>query len=518
MMANYTSNYIKNYIFQILATGIGLLSLFVVVPYISGDKTLYGIYSICVSLTIFVNYADLGFLTAGQKYAAESYAKGDYDEERRYVGFTLFILLSFVSLVLLCFVPIAIKPSIMISELDERSANVASSLIWIIIIFSPVLAIKRVLFLAYAVRIEHYKYQIVTFSANVVKILSVFYFFKFQSYNLVGYYLFIHIVELISVIILMGYADRKYNYALKLFFKTIRFAKDLFDNVKSLAGASLLNSVAWILFYELDLIILAKIATPEVVAIYSVAFTTLTLFRNYLAIIYSAFSPRYNHYVGEGNMQGLSTFFKNNIIILAPFVLFPIIVYCFGCHSFILSWVGKEYTESIMLSIILVAGNLLAFINYPSSALLTALNKVGAIVVASLFLPLIFYGGILTCYYLLGVVSFAVFKTIALIISSVYSFYVSVRALRVPVMNLLKKLLINYFFPVLACIILSFLLIDYYPAQHTMKSLICDVLIMGSVIVLSFIISVIFSKELSIRAKDVFCQLMKKGKDGEKSI
>ena len=150
-MANYTSNYIKNYIFQILATGIGLLSLFVVVPYISGDKSLYGIYSICVSLTIFVNYADLGFLTAGQKFAAESYAKGNLEEERRYVGFTLYVLLLFVSFVLLCFVPIAIKPSLLISDLDDCSAAVASSLIWIIILFSPVLAIKRVLFLAYAV-------------------------------------------------------------------------------------------------------------------------------------------------------------------------------------------------------------------------------------------------------------------------------------------------------------------------------------------------------------------------------
>lgn len=509
-MANYTSNYIKNYIFQILATGIGLLSLFVVVPYISGDKTLYGIYSICVSLTIFVNYADLGFLTSGQKFAAESYAKGNLEEERRYVGFTLYVLLLFVSLVLLCFVPIAITPSLLISDLDERSASVASSLIWIIILFSPVLAIKRVLFLAYAVRIEHYKYQIVTFTANVVKILSVFYFFKFQSYNLVGYYLFIHIVELVSVILLYGYARSKYKYAFKQFLKTIRFARDLFDSVKALAGASLLNSIAWILFYELDLIILAKIASPDVVAVYSIAFTTLTLFRNYLAIVYSAFSPRYNHYVGENNIDGLRTFFKNNIIILAPFVLYPIIVYCFGCHSFILSWVGEEYTDSIPLSMILVSGNLLAFINYPSSALLTALNKVRAIIVASLCLPIVFYGGILCSYVFWGITSFAVFKTVALLLSSIYSFCVSSRSLNTSILSVCEIFLKNYFMPVLLSIVISYFAMSLMPSCHGTKSLVLDVIIMGGIILFLFVLTAVLSPDFRNQTKTVINQFVKK--------
>lgn len=509
-MANYTSNYIKNYIFQILATGIGLLSLFVVVPYISGDKILYGVYSICVSLTIFVNYADLGFLTAGQKFAAESYAKGFLVEERRYVGFTLFVLLAFVSFVLLCFLPIAINPSLLISELNDRSTTVASSLIWIIILFSPVLAIKRVLFLAYAVRIEHYKYQIVTFTANVIKILSVFYFFKYQSYNLVGYYFFIHIIELISVILLFGYAHKRYNYHFKVFLKTIRFAKDLFDNVKALAGASLLNSVAWILFYELDLIILAKIASPETVAIYSIAFTTLTLFRNYLAIVYSAFSPRYNHYVGECNYDGLRTFFKNNILILAPFVLFPIIVYCFGCHSFILSWVGMEYADSVLLSIVLTFGNILAFLNYPSSALLTALNKVRSIIVASLCLPIVFYGGVLFSYCLWGIVSFAIFKTVALLLSSIYSFCVSSRSIQTSIREVSNRFIKNYFIPILICCIGSYYVMMLMPSQHTIESLIIDVIIMSGIIALSFIATALIAPDFRNQTKTVFHQFIKK--------
>ena len=54
-----------------------MLSYVIVIPRLSAEVNSYGIYSVVVSLMIFLQYADLGFLGAGQKYAAESYAKND---------------------------------------------------------------------------------------------------------------------------------------------------------------------------------------------------------------------------------------------------------------------------------------------------------------------------------------------------------------------------------------------------------------------------------------------------------
>ena len=69
--------------------------MFVVIPYLTSNPTIYGIYSVCISFSIFLAYADLGFMGAGQKYAAEYFARKEYDEEIKVIGFTNFILFVF---------------------------------------------------------------------------------------------------------------------------------------------------------------------------------------------------------------------------------------------------------------------------------------------------------------------------------------------------------------------------------------------------------------------------------------
>ena len=69
--------------------------MFIVIPYLTSEPEIYGIYTVCISVSIFLAYADLGFLSAGQKYAAEYFAKGKRQEEIKVIGFTTFILLVF---------------------------------------------------------------------------------------------------------------------------------------------------------------------------------------------------------------------------------------------------------------------------------------------------------------------------------------------------------------------------------------------------------------------------------------
>ena len=92
MSLSYTSNYLKIYFWKILSIITGIVSMMVVIPRLTSDKEIYGIYIICISLTLFLQYADIGFLAAGQKYAAEYYGRKDKESEIKVLSFVHFIL------------------------------------------------------------------------------------------------------------------------------------------------------------------------------------------------------------------------------------------------------------------------------------------------------------------------------------------------------------------------------------------------------------------------------------------
>ena len=78
-------NYVKIYIWEAISFVFKFISMFIVIPFISKEPAIFGIYSICISLGIFLNYADLGFLKATKKYAAEFYAREERIEEMKFL-------------------------------------------------------------------------------------------------------------------------------------------------------------------------------------------------------------------------------------------------------------------------------------------------------------------------------------------------------------------------------------------------------------------------------------------------
>ena len=92
-MDSFIKNYTKIYFWKIISTITGFLSLFIVIPHLSQNKEIFGVYSLCISLTLYLSYADIGFLGAGQKYASEAFIKNNRKSEIEILGFTGAILL-----------------------------------------------------------------------------------------------------------------------------------------------------------------------------------------------------------------------------------------------------------------------------------------------------------------------------------------------------------------------------------------------------------------------------------------
>ena len=236
---SFSCNYLKIYFWQGLSIILGFLSMILVTPFLSSNQSVFGIYSVCISVSIFLVYSDLGFLGAGQKYAAEEYARGNLEMERRIVGFSGFVLLLFVVICSLIFTLFSILPNILIPDISELNGKIASKLLLILAVFAPVTVLQRITQMIYNIRVENFIYQRIMICGNIAKIASVFFFFRNGNYDIVGYFLFVQVVNLIVGLIALFLVSRRYSYRITKLIRAFHFDKKIFGKTKNLAFSGL---------------------------------------------------------------------------------------------------------------------------------------------------------------------------------------------------------------------------------------------------------------------------------------
>ena len=138
LQTDYTKNYIKIYFWKALSILTGFLSFLIVIPHLSINKEVFGIYSLCISLTLYLSYADLGFLNAGQKYAAEAFIKNDRKAEMELLGFTGAFLLLMIIPFSIAMIYFSFKPEILINNISNDTKSIARSIFLILAIALPV--------------------------------------------------------------------------------------------------------------------------------------------------------------------------------------------------------------------------------------------------------------------------------------------------------------------------------------------------------------------------------------------
>jgi O-antigen/teichoic acid export membrane protein len=493
---SYTKNYLKIYLWQGVSLVLNFLSMFVVIPYITSDPTTYGIYSVCISFSIFLAYADLGFMGAGQKYAAEYFAKGDKEEEIKVIGFTNFILLIFLLLFSIGFFVLSQQPELLVKGIDTPNQHyVASSLLLILAIFTPTTLLQRLLQMIFGIRMEDFIVQRTNIIGSVFKILSVLWFFEVGKYDIVGYFLFTQIVNFLATLITLLIARKRYNYNFSNLFRSIYFNKAVFDKTKGLAFASLFITVSWILYYELDSVAIGKFLGANQVAIYAIGLTVLSFFRSILGILFSPFNVRFNHFVGIGDETSLKSFYIQIVTILAPVVVFPILTIAILAKPIVFTWVGADYGESVTVIRLLVFCNFFAFITYPTNSMLIAKEQQKTLYFINTLLPFVFWTGIALTISVLGVNSFAVFKLVAFAFSAFVLYKLMIDYLNLSLLVSLKIIFFPMLFPVLFLISISYLVKDYLPQEKSKINLLIVAVVMCGLMFFSFIIQYFTSEK-----------------------
>lgn len=491
---SYFKNYLSIYVWQFISIVFSFCSYYFVIPYLSSNKELYGIYSICSSILLFYSYADIGFLSASQKYAAEYYAKGDKVNEMHQIGFgafILFLVVGFISIGVFC---ISFNPEWLIKNLyyKSESYNIARKLLLILSVSSFLGAFRRVIQIVFDIRLESYLYQKVVILSNIFKLFSIFCFFSNNNYDIVGYFLFTQLVDALITITGLLMIKRRYDYDIVIFLKSIKYSNIIFRKVKKLALSGMLLTISWIIYYELDSVIIGRLLGAEAVAIYAIAFSMLSFFRAILGVVYSPYQTRLNYFKATDDFENMKNFSRNIIVFSFPLVVFPILIIYVNMGPIVMSWVGDGYFSSIAVAKLLVLCNLFAFISYPGGQLLSTNEKTVEMSRIAWVIPLVYWIGIGMTYRYYGLESFGYFKLLAFIVSIIfYSRYLS-NFFSLSIIELFAKILQPYY----KIIIIQFPLLlacrPLFQVEHSKTSLFTNVLLLISLFLISTVLLLLF--------------------------
>jgi O-antigen/teichoic acid export membrane protein len=472
LQKSYTKNYFKIYTAQLFAVVFNVLSLVIVIPFLSNNSKVYGIYSLCVSFTIFLSYADLGFLNAGYKYASEYYAKNNKQKEIEITGFVCFILSAFILIFAVVLMLFAFHPYWLIKNIsDTKDIYIAKHLLLILALFSPNMILQRTLQIIYGVRVHDYIFQTILIIINASKIASVYFFVTDKEYNIIGYFLFCQIVTSAGLIVGVLYAAKKFSISLKALTAHIRFSKETFQSIKGLAFSSLYVTIAWILFYEFDPYAIARLAGAEAVAFYSIGLTCLAFFRSIFGTLFGPFNARFNHFVAMNDFSGLANFTKTVVRILLPAVVFPTLSLAILSKPFVFAWVGDKFNQSVSIVTFLSLCNILGFITYPSSILSMATKKIKLLYIISTVQLIVYWCGIAIFFSSHGFIVFAWFELICFSITGILYTSFMCRFLQVNIFQFMKIIIAPAVPPIIVLIIILFSVHNFLPAEKSKLNL-----------------------------------------------
>ena len=495
----FSKKLIKVYLARFIGLIGSILSMTIVLPFISSDTESYGIYSIVLSLMILLQFADLGFLGAGQKYAAEYYAMDNIKLEIETLSFVHFVLFVSVIIYTLFLCLVYNYPSIIFSDLSSESLKIAKKLIFIFIFFSPVIVFQRYISAIYIIRIEDYIHQTIEIIGNFIKILSVFYFFNNNKYDLVGYVFFIQTINLLTCFVNIFIIRIRYKYQLTHVLKSFKFNSKIFQLTKKMAISSVIMSFSWILYYELDLVYVSKLFNTSIVAFFAIGVTILSFSRNLMNIIFSPFQAKFNHFRGLKDEKSLNRMFFQLIELSFPISLISTVVIITLMKPLIVSWIGIEYLQSVLIGRILITTLMFSFLLVPISYLALTKEKYFFIKLNAVSLPILYFLFFFILKFKFQELAIPISKALTVICSLIINLIFLRKIINESLVPTLKRVFMDIIIPFIFLIILLYVLEPFWNIPYE-KNIInfLQIVFVGAFIVF-FSLAIYYYKNITCR-------------------
>lgn len=384
--------YLKNYIVQFISILSKIGTLLIVTPLISKEKDFFTIYSYGITLLAFLNYADLGFFRAAQKFASESVGLKSNENIYKSLGFGTFISLCIVIIISIIFFLFSINPTFAISNLEtNKQIQFAKYFFLITSLATPLVVFQRMVLAYYEINLKAYRFHLFSVLLNFIILGSCFILIFFNHFSILYYFTLLQLFNLIFLIFIFLDLKFTFKYDLKSVLFNIKFSKNEFKNSKKIAFSSLVSMICWLIFYEIDILILSKMFSIDQIATYSLSLIVLGLFRTFAGVLFGSFSIRINNLVGMNDHLGFINYSKSFLFITAPIIIYLTLTYVTISDFFIINWVGLDYMKSSYISRFLVIGYSLSFISYITSSMLLAKQRVKESFFISICQPLFFW-------------------------------------------------------------------------------------------------------------------------------
>jgi O-antigen/teichoic acid export membrane protein len=341
-----------------------------------GDSS-YGVYRIIVSLISYMSILNFGFGSSAIRYLAEFRVKKQKNKERefltviKYMNFFAMCICVIAGVVVYKLLDRAFSNSLTVAEVDLAKELFRILIIGVIVsIFNDI----------YASIINAYEQFVFAKGIDIIRnILKIVMVFMILSFNHSAVYL--TMIDLaLNVFVLvsnMYYVRFKLNIVISSRFpKLSRTDIEFYKAVFIYAVMVLLNMIINQLIWNTDSIIIGMRLDSTSASVYGVGSTISSMFYNMSLVIGNLLMPKTVQMVKCGAAKSELTDYMIEVARIQAFIMFFIIsAYFVMGKQFIQLWMGDNYVEAWISSLLIMIGSVFASLLVTGSAILKAMNR-----------------------------------------------------------------------------------------------------------------------------------------------
>ena len=333
----------------------------------------YGIYSLSQSITSYLNLLNFGMTTTVGRYIVKYRSEDNKNGIQNIIGLFSIIYITLSILIVCIGMLLAMSSNSLFSE-GLSSAEIHKLKILIILMtLSIPLSLLGSIFSSLILSFEKFvfKYFVDIIGTLLLPILNlILLYMGYASIGMACCTIFCQLVFFpINIIYCKKYLDIQPS------FKSLPF--DLLKEIFSFSFIVFLSSIADLLFWATDKVLIGSVLGSVQVAIYNIGGTFVSIFQNITSVISSVFSPQANSIVFKNKPIEDSTNLMIKVgriqylivgLILSGFIVFG--------QEFLIYWVGEGYEESYYIALVTMFPIAIPLIQNIAFSTTLAMNKI----------------------------------------------------------------------------------------------------------------------------------------------